>query len=113
MRRALLAIGLLLAGGQALAQPLTLEQALASVAAAHPDLRMAEADRAMALAERDLAGARSDWNLSLEAGLRHAKPSIGPDSVSDNTLRLSARKSLYDRVKRHCWIPFRGAAWMS
>ncbi|MFA5241105.1 MAG: TolC family protein [Sulfuricella sp.] len=96
MRRALLAIGLLLAGGQALAQPLTLEQALASVAAAHPDLRMAEADRAMALAERDLAGARGDWNLNLEAGLRQAKPSIGPDSVSDNTLRLSARKSLYD-----------------
>lgn len=96
MRRALLALGLLLAGGPALAQPLTLEQALASVAAAHPDLRMAEADRAMALAERDLAGARSDWNLNLEAGLRQAKPSIGPDSVSDNTLRLSARKSLYD-----------------
>lgn len=96
MRRALLALGLLLVGGQALAQPLTLEQALASVAEAHPDLRMAEADRAMALAERDLAGARSDWNLNLEAGLRRAKPSIGPDSVSDNTLRLNARKSLYD-----------------
>lgn len=96
MRRALLALGLLLAGGQALAQPLTLEQALASVAEAHPDLRMAEADHAMALAERDLAGARSDWSLNLEAGLRRAKPSIGPDSVSDNTLRLNARKSLYD-----------------
>lgn len=96
MRRALLALGLLLVGGQALAQPLTLEQALASVTEAHPDLRMAEADRAMALAERDLAGARSDWNLNLEAGLRRAKPSIGPDSVSDNTLRLNARKSLYD-----------------
>lgn len=96
MRRALLALGLLLVGGQALAQPLTLEQALASVAEAHPDLRMAEADHAMALAERDLAGARSDWSLNLEAGLRRAKPSIGPDSVSDNTLRLNARKSLYD-----------------
>lgn len=98
MRRALLALGLLL--GPVLhaqgAQPLTLEQALASVAEAHPDLRIAEADRAMALAERDLAGARSDWSLNLEAGLRRAKPTAGPDLVSDNTLRLSARKSLYD-----------------
>ncbi len=74
MKRALLALGLLFAGAPALAQPLTLEQALASVAEAHPDLRIAEADRAMALAERDLAGARSDWNLNLEAGLRRAKP---------------------------------------
>ncbi len=96
MKRALLALGLLLAGSPALAQPLTLEQALASVAEAHPDLRMAEADRAMALAERDLAGARGDWNLNLEAGLRRAKPTIGPESVSDNTLRLNARKSIYD-----------------
>ncbi|MFH1493233.1 MAG: TolC family protein [Pseudomonadota bacterium] len=96
MKRALLAFGLLFAGGPALAQPLTLEEALASVAEAHPDLQIGEADRAVALAERDLAGARNDWNLNLEAGLRRAKPTVGPDSVSDNTLRLNARKSLYD-----------------
>ncbi|MDO8892099.1 MAG: TolC family protein [Sulfurimicrobium sp.] len=96
MRRALLALGLLFAGGPALAQPLTLEQALVSVAEAHPDMLMAEADRAIALAERDLAGARGDWNLNLEAGLRRARPTIGPDAVSDNTLRLNARKSIYD-----------------
>ncbi|MBU0594100.1 MAG: TolC family protein [Gammaproteobacteria bacterium] len=96
MKRALLAFGLLLAVAPVLGQPLTLEEALASVAEAHPDLRMGEADRAVALAERELAGARSDWNLNLEAGLRRAKPTVGPDSVSDNTLRLNARKSLYD-----------------
>lgn len=96
MKRTLLAFGLLLAVGPVLGQPLTLEQALASVAEAHPDLRIAEADRAMALAERDLASARSDWSLNLEAGLRRAKPTIGPDAVSDNSLRLNARKSLYD-----------------
>ncbi|MBZ0106090.1 MAG: TolC family protein [Sulfuricella denitrificans] len=96
MKHALLALGLLLAGGPVLGQPLTLEQALASVAEAHPDLRVAEADHAMALAERDLAGARGDWNLNLEAGLRRAKPTLGPDAVSDNSLRLNARKSLYD-----------------
>ncbi|PWB49098.1 MAG: hypothetical protein C3F18_10805, partial [Nitrosomonadales bacterium] len=98
MKRALLALGLLL--GPALhaqgAQTLTLERALASAADSHPDLRIAEADRAMAIAERDLAGARSDWSLNLEAGLRRAKPTTGPDSVSDNTLRFNARKSLYD-----------------
>lgn len=96
MKRTLLAFGLLLAVGPVLGQPLTLEQALASVAEAHPDLRIAEADRAMALAERDLASARSDWSLNLEAGLRRAKPTVGPDAVSDNSLRLNARKSLYD-----------------
>lgn len=96
MKRTLLAFGLLLAVGPVLGQPLTLEQALASVAETHPDLRIAEADRAMALAERDLASARSDWSLNLEAGLRRAKPTVGPDAVSDNSLRLNARKSLYD-----------------
>lgn len=96
MKRALLALGFLLAGGQVLAQPLTLDQALSTVMDAHPDLRMAEADRAIAVAELDLAGARSDWSLNLEGGLRRAKPTIGPSSVSDNTLRLSARKSIYD-----------------
>lgn len=99
MRQALRALGLLFVGltlqAQG-AQPLTLEQALASATEAHPDLHMAEADRAMAFAERDLAGARGDWSLNLEAGLRRARPTIGPDSVSDNTLRLNARKSIYD-----------------
>jgi len=82
--------------GSATAQPLTLDQALAAAEAPHPDLKLAVADQAMAVAERDLSGARSDWNLNLEAGLRRAKPTTGPDALSDNTLKLSARKSLYD-----------------
>lgn len=78
------------------AQPLTLPQALQAAEEPHPDLKLALADQAMAQAERDLAGARSDWSINLEAGLRQAKPTVGPDSVSDNSLRLNARKSLYD-----------------
>lgn len=78
------------------APQLTLSQALTAAEDAHPDLKLVLADQAMAVAERDLAGARSDWNLNLEAGLRRVKPSIGPDPLSDNSLRLNARKSLYD-----------------
>ncbi len=76
---------------------LTLGEALAAVEAAHPDLRLAEADRSNALAEQEAAASRSDLFVNVEAGLRRAQPSSGPDaSLSDNSLRLSARKSLYD-----------------
>ncbi|MEN6585403.1 MAG: TolC family protein [Sulfuricella sp.] len=75
---------------------LTLDQALAAAQEAHPDLALAVADQAAAAADRDLAAARGDWSLSLEAGLRQARPTSGPDTVSDNSLKLNARKSLYD-----------------
>lgn len=76
---------------------LTLGEALAAAETAHPDLRLAEADRAAALAEQEAAASRSDLSVNVEAGLRQARPSSGPDaSLSDNSLRLSARKSLYD-----------------
>lgn len=76
---------------------LTLSEALAAAEVAHPDLRLAEADRAVALAEQEMAASRSDLSVNLEAGLRHAHPSFGPDaSLSDNSMRLNARKSLYD-----------------
>jgi len=78
------------------AQPLTLEQALAAADAPHPDLELAEADRESALAERELAGARGDLAVNLEAGLRRAKSSLDPGTQNDNTLKLNARKNLYD-----------------
>jgi len=84
-------------GWSAPAKRLTLGEALAAVDSAHPDLRLAEADRAAALAEQEAAASRSDLSVNVEAGLRQARPSSGPDaSLSDNSLRLSARKSLYD-----------------
>ncbi len=76
---------------------LTLAEALAAADSAHPDLMLAEAERAMALAEQEAAASRSDLSVNLEAGLRRARPSTGPDSsLSDNTLKLNARKNLYD-----------------
>jgi len=76
---------------------LTLSEALAAAEVAHPDLRLAEADRTAALAEQEAAASRSDLSVNVEAGLRHAHPSSGPDAgLSDNSIRLNARKSLYD-----------------
>ncbi|MGE5027397.1 MAG: TolC family protein [Betaproteobacteria bacterium] len=76
---------------------LTLDEALATAEAAHPDLRLAEAERAVALAEQESASSRGDLAVSLEAGLRRARPSTDTvGSLSDNTLKLNARKNLYD-----------------
>ncbi len=80
-------------------KPLTLADALKAADAPHPDLRMAEADRDAAVADLDLAAARQDLNVNLEAGLRRVKPSLPPDGysqLSDNSVRLTLRKSLYD-----------------
>lgn len=79
------------------AKRLTLSEALAAAEVSHPDLRLAEANRTAALAEQEAAASRSDLSVNVEAGLRQARPSSGPEaSLSDNSLRLIARKSLYD-----------------
>ena len=79
------------------AKRLTLSEVLAAAETAHPDLRLAEADRTAALAEQEAAASRSDLSVNVEAGLRQARPSSGTEaSLSDNSLRLVARKSLYD-----------------
>lgn len=99
MKLAALALAILVASPALNAQtvlPLTLAQALEAAEDLHPELKIALAERESAVAERDLANSRSDWSLNLEAGLRRAKPSVGPEVVSDNTLKLNARKSLYD-----------------
>ncbi|MDD5330025.1 MAG: TolC family protein [Sulfuricella sp.] len=76
---------------------LTLDQALAAAQAAHPDLRLAEAERAAALAGQESAAARSDLAVNFDAAVRRARPSMGEESnLSDNYVRLNARKNLYD-----------------
>ncbi len=76
---------------------LTLEQALASVDAPHPDLQAAQADRDSAVADRDIAASRTDSSLNFEGILRSGAESIAPNTVaSDNSIRLTARKTLYD-----------------
>lgn len=80
-------------------KPLTLEEALKAADAAHPDLEVAEADRALALADLELTGARRDVSVTLEGRLQRVKPALRPadtDYISDNSLRLTARKNLFD-----------------
>lgn len=81
----------------ALAGTLTLEAALATAESAHPDLLLAQAERDSAMADRDIAGSRQDTSVDLEGILRSGRPSSWtPDFVSDNSVRLTARKTLYD-----------------
>ncbi|MGB9093589.1 MAG: TolC family protein [Gallionella sp.] len=81
----------------ALAGTLTLKAALEAADSAHPDLLMAEADRDSAAAERDIAGAQRDTRIDLEGILRSGRPTAGvPDFSSDNSIRLTARKTIYD-----------------
>jgi len=77
--------------------PLTLDEALAAADASHPELQVALAERDMAQADQRLATARRDVSVGLEGILRSGKPTLGNnDFTSDNSLRLAARKTLYD-----------------
>ncbi|MHB1232859.1 MAG: TolC family protein [Burkholderiales bacterium] len=76
---------------------LTLAQALKAADAPHPDLEIAQAERDMALADQANIDARRDLSVTLEGRLQRAKPSIpGADFLSDNSVRLAARKNLFD-----------------
>ena len=78
-------------------QALSLERALQATEAPHPDLEIALAERDLARADQAFVSARSDLSVTLEGRLQQAKPSArGSDIVSDNSLRLSARKNLFD-----------------
>jgi len=77
------------------AEPLTLEEALASVTAPHPDLRVAESDLALARADRDEAASRRDFSLFLDGSLRTGRQP-GGDWKPDNVGRIVARKPLLD-----------------
>ena len=78
-------------------KPLTLEQALLTADAAHPDLEIAQAEREMALADQSAAGARRDLSVTLEGRLQQAQSSLpGATFSADNSIRLIARKNLYD-----------------
>lgn len=95
MRRVAAAVVLACALSTAAADKLTLEQALASVAAPHPDRRIAESDLDIARAERALAGSQQDFALYLDGNLRRGRR---PDDgwKPDNALRIVARKPLLD-----------------
>ena len=98
MRRPVFWLLTCLLSGPVAADRLTLEEALAAVSAAHPDRRVAESDLTLALAERDQALSRTDFNLYLDGALRMGlRPSeLGGDWESNNEARIVARKSLLD-----------------
>lgn len=77
------------------AERLTLEEALESVAAPHPDRRIAESDLAQARADRKEAASRQDFNLFLDGSLRTGRQP-GGDWKPDNVGRIVARKPLFD-----------------
>ena len=77
------------------AERLTLEEALASVSAPHPDRRVAESELTLARADRAQAGSRQDFSLFLDGSLRTGRRPDG-DWASDNIGRIVARKSLFD-----------------
>lgn len=80
-----------------LAGTLTLEAALATAESAHPDLLLAQAERDSALADQHIANSRRDSSVNFEGILRSGRPTAGrQDFVGDNSVRLTARKTLYD-----------------
>jgi outer membrane protein TolC len=81
----------------ALAGTLTLEAALATAESAHPDLLLARADRDSALADQRIANSQQDTSVDFEGILRSGRPTFGgQDFAPDNSVRLTARKTLYD-----------------
>jgi len=76
---------------------LTLEQALLAADSLHPDLQIAQAERELARADQSATGARRDLSVSFEGRLQQAQSSL-PDAKfsADNSVRLLARKNLYD-----------------
>jgi outer membrane protein TolC len=76
---------------------LTLEQALLAADSPHPDLQIAQAERELALADQSATAARRDLSVSFEGRLQQAQAAL-PDAKfsADNSVRLLARKNLYD-----------------
>jgi outer membrane protein TolC len=77
------------------AEPLTLEEALATVAAPHPDRMIAESDLALARADRDQVASTQDFRLFLDGALAGGEGEFG-GWRANNLGRIVARKPLFD-----------------
>jgi len=76
---------------------LTLEEALVSVDAPHPQVMAAQAELNLALAEQNLADSAKDPQLNLEAQLRRGQTTLnGGGWEDDHGIRLVFRKPLLD-----------------
>jgi outer membrane protein TolC len=78
------------------AMQLTLDEALASANAPHPELRIAESELALARADRELASSRQDFSLFLDGSLRSGRRRDSGTWEPDNLARIVARKPLLD-----------------
>ncbi|MBU2642211.1 MAG: TolC family protein [Gammaproteobacteria bacterium] len=77
------------------AETLTLDEALATLAAPHPDRRIAESDLAVARADRDQAASLRDFRLYLDGSLATGQGDTG-GWRANNIGRIVARKPLFD-----------------
>ncbi|OYW35512.1 MAG: hypothetical protein B7Z35_15090 [Hydrogenophilales bacterium 12-61-10] len=77
------------------AETLTLDEALATVAAPHPDRRIAESDLAVARADLDQVASLQDFRLYLDGSLATGQGDIG-GWRANNIGRIVARKPLFD-----------------
>ena len=76
---------------------LTLKAALETVEAIHPDLGLAQAERDTARADLETAASRRDSSIYFEGILRSGShTNWTQDMAPDNSMRLIARKTLYD-----------------
>jgi outer membrane protein TolC len=83
------------------APTLTLEAVLAQAEAPHPDVDLALAQQAGALAEEQLAASLSDFRVTLEGALRTGQNELFGDGLHpDNQIRVNARKTLFDAGRR-------------
>lgn len=78
------------------AAPLTLQEALATADAPHPELRLAEAGAEALAAEQRLAESLNDFNLTLELALRAGDNPVSQGWRNDHGARLSLRRPLWD-----------------
>jgi outer membrane protein TolC len=84
-----------LLSASALAERLTLDEALANVTAPHPELRIAESDLALARADRDQADSRQGFSLSIDGDLRTGYRPTG-EWEPNNVGVIILRKPLFD-----------------
>jgi len=84
------------ATGEALPNPLTLDQALSYAATGHPNLSLADAQLAFAVSRKLQVETINNIDAYIELAPYAAIPSTNNDFVNDSYARLSVTKTLYD-----------------
>jgi len=84
------------AKGEALPNPLTLDQALSYATAGHPNLSLADAQLAHAVSRKLQVETINNIDAYIELAPYAAIPSINDDFINDSYARLSVTKTLYD-----------------